>query len=164
MDKSSEEGKWLSKFYGLSFLPPEDVENSFIEDIMNDAPNNDKCLQFADYVLAGYITDSSTFPSTMWVAVPDLTSKRTNNEPESFHSKLNAHLYASHPNIFLFVDVKKKIQATIKSRAIDSIFAPSRCEMEKLQFPVAQFECYSKGEKTGSDFIKCIGYKFGAVI
>jgi hypothetical protein len=29
MDKSSEEGKWLSKFYGLSFLPPEDVENSF---------------------------------------------------------------------------------------------------------------------------------------
>jgi hypothetical protein len=33
-----------------------------------------------------------------------------------------------------------------------------------LQFPVAQFECYSKGEKTGSDFIKCIGYKFGAVI
>ena len=58
MDKSSEEGKWLSKFYGLSFLPPEDVENSFIEDIMNDAPNNDKCLQFADYVLAGYITDS----------------------------------------------------------------------------------------------------------
>jgi Mg2+ and Co2+ transporter CorA len=27
MDKSSEEGKWLSKFYGLSFLPPEDVEN-----------------------------------------------------------------------------------------------------------------------------------------
>ena len=33
MDKSSEEGKWLSKFYGLSFLPPEYVEDSFIEDI-----------------------------------------------------------------------------------------------------------------------------------
>jgi hypothetical protein len=31
-------------------------------------------------VLAAYITDSSTFPSTMWVAVPDLTSKRTNND------------------------------------------------------------------------------------
>ena len=100
----------------------------------------------------------------MWVAVPDLTSKRTNNGPESFHSKLNAHFYAGHPNIFLFVDVIKKIQATIKSRAIDSIFAPRRCEMEKLQFPIAQFECYSKGEKTRSDFIKCIGYKFGAVI
>ena len=33
MDKSSEEGKWLSKFYGLSFLQPEYVEDSFIEDI-----------------------------------------------------------------------------------------------------------------------------------
>jgi len=36
--------------------------------------------------------------------------------------------------------------------------------MEKLQFAVAQFECYSKGEKTRSDFIKCLGYKFGTVI
>ena len=68
--------------------------------------------QFADYVLAGYITDSSTFPPTMWAAVPDLTSKCTNNEPESFHSKLNAHFYASHTNIFLFVDVIKKMQET----------------------------------------------------
>ena len=148
MDKSSEEGKWLTKFYGLSFLPPEDVEDSFIEDIMSDAPNNDKCLQFADYVLAGYITDSSTFPLIMWAAVPDLTSKRTNNGPESFHSKLNVHFYASHPNISFFVDVIKKMQATtyINIRAIDSIFAPRRCEMEKLLFAVAQFECYSKGE------------------
>jgi hypothetical protein len=47
MDKSSEEGKWLSKFYGLSFLPPE-----YVEDIMSAAPNNNKCLQFADYVLS----------------------------------------------------------------------------------------------------------------
>ena len=99
----------------------------------------------------------------MWAAVHDLTSKRMNNGPETFYSKLNAHFYASHPNIFLFVDVITKMQATIKSRAIDSIFAPRRCEMNKLQFPVEQFECYSKGEKTSSDFIKCLGYKFGAV-
>jgi hypothetical protein len=160
MDKSSEEGKWLSKFYGLSFLPPE-----YVEDIMSAAPNNNKCLQFADYVLAGCITDSSTFPPTMWAAVPDLTSKHTNNGPESFHSKLNAHFYASHPNIFLCVDVIKKMQATtyIKICAIDSMFTPCRCEMEKHQFAVVQFECYSKGEKTRSDFIKCLRYKFGTV-
>ena len=50
--------KWLSIFYGLSFLPPEDVEDSLSEDIMRDAIDNDKCLHFANYVLAGYITDS----------------------------------------------------------------------------------------------------------
>jgi hypothetical protein len=133
MDKSSEESKWLRKF---------------LEEIISDAPGNERCLQFADYVPAGYITDSSTFPPTLWAAVPDLTSKRTNNGPESFHSKLNVHFYASHPNISFFVDVIKKMQATtyINIRAIDSIFAPRRCEMEKLLFAVAQFECYSKGE------------------
>ena len=112
----------------------------------------------------GCITDSSTFPPTMWAAVPDLTSKRTNDEPESFHSKLSAHFCASHPNSFLFVDVIKKMQAAtyIKIRAIAYIFAPRRCEMEKLQFAVAHLECYSKGEKTRSDFTKCLGYKFGA--
>ena len=45
----------------------------FSEDIMTDVP--DKYVQFADYVLAGYITDSSIFPPTMWAAFPDLTSK-----------------------------------------------------------------------------------------
>ena len=103
------------------------------------------------------ITDSSTFPPTMWGAVPDLTSKRTNDRPESFHSNLNAHCYASHPNIFLL-----QAATYIQIRAIDYSFAPRRCETEKQQFSVAQFECYSKGDKTRSDFIKCLGYKFGA--
>ena len=124
------------------------IVEEILEVIMSDAPSNDQCLQFADYVPAGYITESSTFPPTVWAAVPDLTSKQTNNGPESFDSKLNVHLYASHPNISFFVDVIKKMQATtcINIRAIDSIFAPRRCEMEKLLFAVAQFECYSKGE------------------
>jgi hypothetical protein len=102
----------------------------------------------------------------MWAAVHDLTSKRMNNGTESFHSKLNAHFYDSHPNIFLFFDVIKKMQTTTYKKfcANDSIFAPRRCEMKKLQSAVAQFECYSKGEKTKSDFIKCLWYKFGAVI
>ena len=118
------------------------IVEEILEVIMSDAPSNDQCLQFADYVPAGYITESSTFPPTLWAAVPDLTSKRTNNGPESFDSQVNVHLYASHPNISFFVDVIKKMQATtcINIRAIDSIYAPRRCEMEKLLFAVAQFE------------------------
>ena len=74
---------------------------------------------------------------------------QTNNGPEAFHSKLNSHLHASHPNIFLFFDVIKKMQATtyIKIRAIDSIFAPRKCEAEKLQFCVEQYIAFSAGEK-----------------
>jgi hypothetical protein len=43
-------GKWLSKFFGLPFLSHVEVENSFVEDTMFDAPNDDKCSKFADYV------------------------------------------------------------------------------------------------------------------
>ena len=60
-DKSSDIGKWLSKFFGLPFLSHDEVENSFVEDIMFDAPNADKCSKFADYVLENYILDTSSF-------------------------------------------------------------------------------------------------------
>ena len=86
-----------------------------------------------------------------------LDQQTTNDGPESFHSNLNAHFYASHPNIFLL-----QAATYIQIRAIDYSFAPRWCETEKQQFSVAQFECYSKGDKTRSDFIKCLGYKFGA--
>ena len=33
-DKSTEEGKWLSKFFDISFFEPQEVEESFVEDIM----------------------------------------------------------------------------------------------------------------------------------
>jgi hypothetical protein len=60
------EEKWLSKFFGLSFLELQEVEESFVEDIMSDAPENDKCLQFADYVLEGYILATSSYPPVLW--------------------------------------------------------------------------------------------------
>jgi hypothetical protein len=61
-------------------------EESFVEDIMSDAPENDKCLQFADYVLEGYILATSSYPPFMWSSSPKLAKKRTNNGPESFHA------------------------------------------------------------------------------
>jgi hypothetical protein len=77
-------GKWLSKFFGLPFLSHVEVENSFVEDTMFDAPNDDKCSKFADYVLENYIMDTSCFPPCMWASVPDRNCSRTNNGPESF--------------------------------------------------------------------------------
>jgi hypothetical protein len=51
-DKSSDVGKWLSKFFGLPFLSENEVEDSFAEDIMFDAPDDDNCSKFAYYVCA----------------------------------------------------------------------------------------------------------------
>jgi hypothetical protein len=46
----------VSKFFGLPFLSHVEVENSFVEDTMFDAPNDDKCSKFADYVLHFLVT------------------------------------------------------------------------------------------------------------
>jgi hypothetical protein len=65
-DKSSDVGKRLSKFFGLPFLSENEVEDSFAEDIMFDAPDDDNCSKFSDYVLECYIT---IFQPCMWASV-----------------------------------------------------------------------------------------------
>ena len=43
--------KGLSLFFGLPFLPQEQIEEFFVEDIMSEAPTDNRCVKFADYVL-----------------------------------------------------------------------------------------------------------------
>ena len=50
-DKSCKIGKWLSPFFILLFLPTEEIEDCFVEDIMSEAPSDEKYTAFADYVL-----------------------------------------------------------------------------------------------------------------
>ena len=59
---TTEVGKWLHKFFGLSFLPDADVEDSFVEDMMAEAPKEPRCSKFADYLTENYVTTESRFP------------------------------------------------------------------------------------------------------
>ena len=111
-DKSGEIGKWLSKFFGLPFLLPE-VADDFVEDIMADTPDNEKCMEFADYVLNNYIEETARVPLQLWDCVPSMFGKRTNNGPESFHAHFNAQFYAAHPPLYPFVDVLLKQQCQL---------------------------------------------------
>jgi len=49
--KTCDIGKWLSLFFGLPFLPQEQIEECFVVDIMSEAPTDNRCVKFADYVL-----------------------------------------------------------------------------------------------------------------
>ena len=80
-DKSSEIGRWLTRFFGLPFLSAEAVEDYFVEDIMTDTPEDNRCMQFADYVLEGYIAPTSTYPPSTWTSIPEENSKRTEGFP-----------------------------------------------------------------------------------
>lgn len=62
-DKDSEVGKWLKLSFGLHFIDAQDVEESFMEEVMAEAPNDDRSFRFADYLVENYVTViSSRFP------------------------------------------------------------------------------------------------------
>ena len=111
--KTSETGKWLSRFFGLPFLPPDQVADAFAEDIKSDTPDSDKCSAFADYVVETYISDHARYPPHLWASSPNMDTKRTNNGPETFHSHFNGQFYSAHPPIYVFIDVLLKQQTNL---------------------------------------------------
>ena len=131
---------------------------------MSDTPENDKCLQFADYVLEGCILATSSYPPVLWSSSPKLAKKRANNGPGSFHAYFNVQFPACHPNIFRFLDIimEIKTETYVKMRSFDGT-ALRKSERERLQFTVDKFSDYSSGEISRLGYIRCLGYKFGAV-
>jgi hypothetical protein len=53
-----------SIFFGLSFLDHEEVEECFVLDVFFEAPESEKAIEFAYYVVNNYIDQSSSFPPT----------------------------------------------------------------------------------------------------
>jgi hypothetical protein len=58
----SEIGRWLKSMFGIAFLSPDEVEDSFVEDYMSVAPGDEKSTMFADYLTNTYMTQESLFP------------------------------------------------------------------------------------------------------
>ena len=71
-----------------------------------DTPASDN----ADYVLENYIAVDSKFSPTLWDEPQDLVFSYMKTNAESYYSHLNAEFYVKHPNMYVFVDVVKKIQ------------------------------------------------------
>ena len=90
----------MTRFFGLPFLPADEIENSFVEDVMADAPNDEKCGKFADYILENYILDTAAFSPLMWASVPEENAPKTNNGLDSFHAHFNSQFYAGHSLMF----------------------------------------------------------------
>src|SRR6266536_4030153 len=77
-NKDSDIRKWLCVFFGLSLLPPAEIEDAFTYDIMAQAPNDERCTNFGDYVLLTYITNVSRFPPYLWASADNDTPRTTN--------------------------------------------------------------------------------------
>ncbi|KAJ4440030.1 hypothetical protein ANN_08161 [Periplaneta americana] len=110
----SEIQKWLKRFFGLSYLHPEEISDVSME-LVSDAPVHRECIQFTDYILTNYI-DTSIFPPILWAAVPEIGNVMTANAAEAFYSKLDYEFYKHYSPIFTVIDVFKQqhIVTTLK--------------------------------------------------
>lgn len=95
-----EMGDWLRWTFGLPLLPENEVEESFVEDLMSIMPRDHRVEQYADYLVGNYIEENAKFPPCSW-ARNELTSERTTNMCESFQLILNYYQGNVHRLYFL---------------------------------------------------------------
>ena len=62
-------------------------KNCFGYDIMALQPQDNRIVQFTDYILETYLTNDAEFPPQIWVEFVSSTMRTTNNS-ESFHKKI----------------------------------------------------------------------------
>ena len=76
----------------------------------------------------------------------------------------NEQFYTSHPTIFIFIDILKKVQATTygKLRSLNYQTPRKRVEKEKLHFLMNQYSKFQDEEISRLDFIKMVGYRYNA--
>jgi uncharacterized protein YbcV (DUF1398 family) len=146
--------------YGLGFLEPREVEECFVFDVFSEAPESEKAIEFADYVVRNYIELSSSFPPTIW-ADADVECKRTTNGCESFHKEFGTMFYSSHPSIFNFLDKVQSVQTKSysKMRATRNRILPKQKENNNTAQKRELKAKYDSGEMTRQQYVKQMAFK-----
>ena len=102
---NNEIGKWLRHSFGLHFLCPSDVEDSFYEDVHNVCPaGRSPLFKYADYLFEFKLCNIPLEIPSRNVGLNPIKHHRTNTAEESFHAHFNAQFYTAHPTFFVFLD------------------------------------------------------------
>jgi len=125
---------WLRTTFGLTFLYPQEVSDSFVDDFMSLIPEESAYYKYADYLTDNYISENSVFPPTLWSNFSASKSRTTNN-CESFHAHFNEQFYKSHPHINTFLkilisNVQNNVYIQINSCNV-GVQKPVRCNIKK---------------------------------
>ncbi|KAF0749457.1 MULE domain-containing protein [Aphis craccivora] len=57
---------FLRSLFGLPFLPPNAVSDSFVFDFVSIKPDDSRVTKFCEYLLDTYISESALFPPSIW--------------------------------------------------------------------------------------------------
>ncbi|XP_025410710.1 uncharacterized protein LOC112683768 [Sipha flava] len=98
--------QWLQSFFGLSYLPSNEVNDGFISLMANAPPNVE---HFTDYIVDTFIDENSLFSPHFWAGEPSM-DPRTTNGPEAFHRDFNSQFYTCHPNCFAVINILLEVQ------------------------------------------------------
>lgn len=160
MDENSDIGKWLRYLFGLPFLKPSDVGDSFAFDFAEIQPEDGRISKFADYLVDNYINEEAVFPPSLWAEFSD-SLERSTNACESSHAKFNGSFYSAHPTIFTFIETLKQFQTDTYSKI------QSLGEIPRIRDPAVRrhklliqkkIEEYKEGSTSKFNFVKCISF------
>lgn len=160
-NKDSIVGRILRLFFGLPLLPPDEVRDFFVEELMAIKPSDEPKLDaFFDYVLDNYISENAPFPPEMWAKFC-IDEDTTTNCCESFHGKLNKEIPGSHPNIFccckILINMQIDTYAKLKSCNMRKPSKKNRLKREYIERCMLKLKTY---EYSRFEFVKRVSFKF----
>lgn len=162
-DKKSDVGKYLRYCFGLQYLRPSDVGDCFAIDLGAIQPADARVVQFSDYLVDNYISESSRYPPHVW-AEQSSSTKRTTNACESFHSRYNSSFYHTHPHIFQFIRVLLDFQSDtyIKIRSIQNNIKKTYSSQtnENKKFVNQRIWELENNKITTLEFVQLMGNRF----
>lgn len=151
-------GKFLKQFFGISYLPPDEVEEAFLYFVQT-VPVDKRLADFLEYMAKTYIGPRSRFPPYLWASSPAY-QPRTTNGAESFHRHLKDQFVSPHPSVHLVVEVLKKLQTEtyVKCNAL-SVNAKKRKNQHDKEAKILQhWQQYTCDEISRTQYIKAVGY------
>ncbi|XP_050517033.1 uncharacterized protein LOC126891793 [Diabrotica virgifera virgifera] len=164
-DKESDVGKYLTYCFGMPFLNPEDVGDCFVEALSSIQPQNHRIVEFADYLVDNYVSESK-FPPEIWAEMSS-SLQRTTNACESFHSKFNSSFYFAHPHFFQFLTVLIDFQSEtyVKIRSVQKKVKKnySAQTLTSKKFVDEQILKLNNRLISKFDYLKSVGKKFRIV-
>jgi len=101
----SEIGNFIKYTFGLFFLNPGDVEDCFVEDLMEICPDDHKLKSYCNYLTDTYISEESIFSPTILASGSSDLTRTTRNVCESFHSYFNQYFYKDSPPIIYWLNI-----------------------------------------------------------
>lgn len=159
-EKDNEIGAFLKLFFGLPFLCPDEVEDSFVDDFVSIMPDDERVQKFTDYVFENYVSPDAKFPPSMWAAYSSSIA-RTTNSCESFHSHFNASFYAAHPNIYILIETLLRVQCETYAKIADIQKQKRRLDSLRKEEKIAEYiRRRDSQELSRHDFLKRVCYKF----